>query len=222
MKHWFKVKPHYIQAQGPPLFAKVSFARIDPADWTVSGYNHPVSTSVFSVRSYLLVFRLVKDPNSISSKTLFYLVNADVLLFCLHHPNPLFPHLINYSKNVDDVGPKDCLQDSVEGDEGSGASHSGWAVDHHRTLLGGHALPEGAHEAHQGLRWLRNAKVWPSSGLVTYTQFYSGFFFAIKDHREKCFSFCHPYTLISLQYNVHGFERSLVEIFVKIRFNLFS
>ena len=29
------------------------------------------------------------------------------------------------------------------------------------------------------------------------------------------------YTL-SLQYNVHGFERSLVEIFVKIRFNLFS
>ena len=29
-------------------------------------------------------------------------------------------------------------------------------------------------------------------------------------------------TTLSLQYNVHGFERSLVEIFMKIRFNLFS
>ena len=27
---------------------------------------------------------------------------------------------------------------------------------------------------------------------------------------------------LSLQYNVHGFERSLVEIFVNIRFNRFS
>ena len=32
MKHWFKVKPHYVQAQGPPLSAKVSFVSIDPAD----------------------------------------------------------------------------------------------------------------------------------------------------------------------------------------------
>ena len=43
------MKPHYVQAQGPPLSPKISFVSIDPADWTVSGYNHPVSTSVFSV-----------------------------------------------------------------------------------------------------------------------------------------------------------------------------
>ena len=36
-----KVQPHYVQAQGPPLSPKASFVGIDPADWTVSGYNHP-------------------------------------------------------------------------------------------------------------------------------------------------------------------------------------
>ena len=33
MKLWIKVKPHYVEAQLPPLSAKVSFIRIDPVDW---------------------------------------------------------------------------------------------------------------------------------------------------------------------------------------------
>ena len=32
-----KVEPHYVLVQGPLLFAKVSFARIDPADQKLPG-----------------------------------------------------------------------------------------------------------------------------------------------------------------------------------------
>ena len=37
--HWIKVEPHYVEAHGPPLSAKVSFVRIDPADWKLPGDN---------------------------------------------------------------------------------------------------------------------------------------------------------------------------------------
>ena len=30
MKQWIKVKTHYVEAQGPPLSAKVTFVRIGP------------------------------------------------------------------------------------------------------------------------------------------------------------------------------------------------
>ena len=43
---------HYVQAQGPPLPAKVSFVRVGLAHWTQSGYNRTVSTSVFSVEKW--------------------------------------------------------------------------------------------------------------------------------------------------------------------------
>ena len=61
MKQWVKVKPHFVQAQGPPLSAKLSFVRIDPVDRTLSGVptvtqSHSVNL-VFLVSSYVLVLR---------------------------------------------------------------------------------------------------------------------------------------------------------------------
>ena len=43
------MEPHYVEAQGPPLSAKVSFVRIDAADVKLPGYNQRVSNSVFKV-----------------------------------------------------------------------------------------------------------------------------------------------------------------------------
>ena len=37
--HWIKMKPRYVEPQGPPLSAKVSFVRVDPEDLTLSGNN---------------------------------------------------------------------------------------------------------------------------------------------------------------------------------------
>ena len=39
MKQWINVKPHYVQAQEPRLSPKVSFTRIDPADWIAERHN---------------------------------------------------------------------------------------------------------------------------------------------------------------------------------------
>ena len=52
-----KVEPRYYQAQGPHLSTRVSFVRIDPADWKLPQDNHTVSDSLFSVSSYILVLR---------------------------------------------------------------------------------------------------------------------------------------------------------------------
>ena len=52
-----KVEPHYYQAQGPPLSTRVSFVRIDPADWKLPQDNQTVSDLLFSVSSYILVLR---------------------------------------------------------------------------------------------------------------------------------------------------------------------
>ena len=55
--HWIKVEPRYVEAQGPPLTTKVSFVRIDSADWKLPQDNQSVSDLVFSVSSYILVLR---------------------------------------------------------------------------------------------------------------------------------------------------------------------
>ena len=52
-----KVEPCYYQAKGPPLSTRVSFVRIDPADWKLPQDNHTVSDLLFSVSSYILVLR---------------------------------------------------------------------------------------------------------------------------------------------------------------------
>ena len=46
--------PH-VQPQGPLLLAKVSFVRFDSADWTISGYDHTVSSSVFQTSPIIIV-----------------------------------------------------------------------------------------------------------------------------------------------------------------------
>ena len=63
--HWIKVEPRYVEAQGPPLTTKVSFVRIDSADWKLPQDNQSVSDLVFSVSSYILVLRykLNDSPN---------------------------------------------------------------------------------------------------------------------------------------------------------------
>ena len=48
--HWFKMEPRKDEAPGPPLSAKVSFARIGPAVLKLPSDNHRVSNSVFKVK----------------------------------------------------------------------------------------------------------------------------------------------------------------------------
>ena len=43
-------EPRQVEAQGPPLSAKVQFATFDPAVSKISGNNHRVSHSVFKVK----------------------------------------------------------------------------------------------------------------------------------------------------------------------------
>ena len=50
IRNWIKVEPHYVPAQGPPLFTKVSISSIDPADVKLPGYNQRVLNSVFKVK----------------------------------------------------------------------------------------------------------------------------------------------------------------------------
>ena len=52
-RHWIKVKPRQVEAQGPPLSGKVSFVGIDPVDWTLSVNNQRL-TLHFQSALYLL------------------------------------------------------------------------------------------------------------------------------------------------------------------------
>ena len=65
----------YLEAQGPLLTAKISFVRIDPADWKLPGNNKSVSNSVFSVNSSIvLVLRkgisMSHDPSNCNALVL--------------------------------------------------------------------------------------------------------------------------------------------------------
>ena len=52
------------------------------------------------------------------------LVNANVLLFSLDHPDALLPHLVDDPEDVDDIVFADPLQDPVQGNEGATAPNS--------------------------------------------------------------------------------------------------
>ena len=52
------------------------------------------------------------------------LVNANVLLFSLDHPNTLLSHLVDDPEDVDDVVFADPLQDPVQGNEGATSANS--------------------------------------------------------------------------------------------------
>ena len=55
------------------------------------------------------------------------LVNANVLLFSLNHPDTFLAHLVHDSENVNDVVLSDSLQDSIQGYEGSAPSNASTA-----------------------------------------------------------------------------------------------
>jgi hypothetical protein len=89
------------------------------------------------------------------------LVDTNVLLLGLDHPNALFTHRVDYAENVDVVGYEDLLQDAIQADEGTGATHAGAAVDHDGALVGSDSLPEGSHEPHQSVGWVGHAEIGP-------------------------------------------------------------
>jgi hypothetical protein len=62
------------------------------------------------------------------------LVDTNVLLLGLDHPNALFTHRVDYAENVDVVGYEDLLQDAIQADEGTGATHAGAATRISRRL----------------------------------------------------------------------------------------
>ena len=55
------------------------------------------------------------------------LVNANVLLFSLDHPDTFLAHLVDDAENVDYVVLSDSLQDPVQGNEGPTSSNTGAA-----------------------------------------------------------------------------------------------
>lgn len=90
------------------------------------------------------------------------LVDADVLLLRLDHPDALLAHGVHHAEDVDGVGVRgQLLQRTVQRDEGAGAAHAGRAVHHHGPRVGRAALAEGAHEARQRRRRVRHAEVRP-------------------------------------------------------------
>ena len=68
MKTWITMKPCYDDAQLTPLSAKVSFVRIDLADWKLTDNNQSITNWVFSVSSQLYT--------SVRIKTIFVSINV--------------------------------------------------------------------------------------------------------------------------------------------------
>ena len=56
------------------------------------------------------------------------LVDANVLLFSLDHPDTLLAHLVNDAEDVDDVVFADPLQDPVQSNEGAASANSSTEV----------------------------------------------------------------------------------------------
>lgn len=89
-------------------------------------------------------------------------MDANVLLFSLHHPHALFAHIVHDAEDVHILcAARYLLDDAVQCDEGTGSPYSRAAVHHDGPLVGAHTLAEGAHEAHQRLRRVRHPEVWP-------------------------------------------------------------
>ena len=61
-KSCIKLKPTYVEAQGPHCFGKVPFVTFRTADTENIGDIHRVSKAVFSLSSYILVLRSGRSP----------------------------------------------------------------------------------------------------------------------------------------------------------------
>ena len=62
------MESHYVQAQGPPLSAKVSFVSIDPADVKVPGYNQRALNLVNKVTRIIYIQEAMENfafPNNL-------------------------------------------------------------------------------------------------------------------------------------------------------------
>ena len=57
MYTWIKLETTYKPPQGPRVLSKVPFVTFEQPNWEAIGNNHMVSSSVFFVSSYILVFR---------------------------------------------------------------------------------------------------------------------------------------------------------------------
>jgi len=87
------------------------------------------------VRVSLIVFLALQDRQ----KTL---VNANVLLLSLHHPNSFFSHLVHNTKYVHHVVFSNSLKNSIKGYEGTRSSNSRTAVSNYRALFWANSLTE--------------------------------------------------------------------------------
>ena len=52
------------------------------------------------------------------------LMDTDILLFCLYHPDTLFTHCPYYAKNVHMICNLNLLQDSIQGNKCTGTTHT--------------------------------------------------------------------------------------------------
>ena len=102
-RHWNKVELHYIEPQGPPLSAKVSFVRIDPADQKLPKDNQGhVKLSIFCQLLYTSVkilrsgFWLIESKFEIFEK----INNSDKWIHFIQCHQSLSFKCIDYRKNV--------------------------------------------------------------------------------------------------------------------------
>ena len=75
-----------------------------------------------------------------------HLMDADVLLFSLNHPNSLLPHLVHDPEDVDHVVLPDSLQNPVDGNHGSWSANPSATVNNYWPLLGTNSLSECPHK----------------------------------------------------------------------------
>jgi len=52
------------------------------------------------------------------------LMDTDILLFCLYHPDTLLTHCPYYAKNVHMICNLNLLQDSIQGNKRTGTTHT--------------------------------------------------------------------------------------------------
>lgn len=88
-------------------------------------------------------------------------MDANVLLLSLHHPDTFLTHRPHDSEYVHVVGDGDLLQDSIQRNKRTRATHTGTTVHHDGLLVRADSIPERPHESGKRLRWIWHTKVGP-------------------------------------------------------------
>ena len=78
------MQPYYVEAHSPLTSAKVSFVRIDPADWKLPGDNQRVSNSELKVTliAYIVIFKFIVN---LSKKVKFSSENKKMCPMTVYH-----------------------------------------------------------------------------------------------------------------------------------------